>query len=58
MSGSDLGPNCLQSLTADDKSCGGKGRVKVLYYKWPTLTAKNRLLKIPLKYYQMISMSL
>ena len=22
MSGSDLGPNCLQSLTADVKSCG------------------------------------
>ena len=26
--GSDLGPNCLQRLTADDKSCCWQERVK------------------------------
>ena len=35
-----------------------KGRVTVLYYKWPTFTVKIDCKEIPPKYYQMIPKSL
>ena len=35
-----------------------KGRVTVLYYKWPTFTVKTDCKEIPSKYYQMIPKSL
>ena len=40
-------PNSPDNLLKNIEKIFYKGRVTVLYYKWPTFTVKNRLLRNP-----------